>query len=289
MDNYIPVLQSSVREMSGHRRIPRATPTRRSISLLGVYKPRFVRPDDTGFKYRPAHVIVAGHSFCKHLERYMSGTYGPHHNLGLSFEHATVEFLYHGGETIKTFKEGRWVEDRTPEPLRDFKPRVKEPKLIFREPILQIITDKMPDIVYLELGSNDISDKKLGAETIASELEGIAQSLISSGIKYVCIGQTIRRKKPQDRWWKEKYPLPDFYNKKVVLMNDILKHLLDDVCTPRAQYWRHVGFWKPTVDVINHADGVHPDGHGLYVLYRSVRGAIIHALGNIDQELRLSD
>ena len=116
----------------------------------------------------------------------MIENYGPHHNMGLSFEHATVEFLYNWGETIKTFREGKWIEDRSREPLREFRGSSQKPKLIFREPNLQKIKDKNPDIVYLELGSNDISDRSLGPEKIASDLEDIARELINSGVKFVC-------------------------------------------------------------------------------------------------------
>ena len=223
-----------------------------------TFGPRPIRMDMFRNLFRPAKIVIAGHSFVTHLDKYMDDYFGPRNNMGLSYNSASVLWMGRGGHTIASF----------------------------REEELSKLKSAKADIIHLELGTNDLADGK-DPLSLSSEMESLVSELLESGVHFVAVGQIIPRNDPQDPWWIRHHPLPPDFNEKVPLYNKFLKQMLAPCCHEKALYWRHRGFWNPSVAVLEEGDGVHPNDYGSYTFYRSVRGSLVHGLKRIQDALKV--
>lgn len=119
-----------------------------------------------------------------------------------------------------------------------------------------------PDIVIVELGTNDLS--RFGPAAVGSNIEEFARNLhVNYGVKLVCVNQILyRAQSPQ-------------FNAKVRVLNRYLTAVLEQL--PFVIFWRHRGFWNCSNNLCLD-DGVHLNALGNYKLYRSLRGATLRAL-----------
>ena len=124
----------------------------------------------------------------------------------------------------------------------------------------------MPDIVVLQLGTNDLSH--LPAVNVGSAIEDLTLLPLhdSLNVKCVCVCQTIYRT-----------GAPTF-NKNVILLNQYLKVVLEPI--PYAMFWSHKGFWRAKTNFMAR-DGIHLNRLGQYKLYRSLRGAVLRCLQSL--------
>ena len=108
---------------------------------------------------------------------------------------------------------------------------------------LEIVRQFSPDIVILQLGTNDISDRSIcSARTVCSQLEDLTKLLHEQfGVTVVCVCQTILRENAH-------------LNVRIRTLTDYLCIVLQPL--PFAFYWRHRGFWRTTKSFLLH-DGVH--------------------------------
>ncbi|CAH3107063.1 unnamed protein product [Porites lobata] len=122
---------------------------------------------------------------------------------------------------------------------------------------LGIIRRLGPDIIVLELGSNDLT--KLPAQTVGSELETLVRYLHDEfNVKSIAVCQVIRRHSPQCT----------AYNLKVTKLHLYLKAVLEPI--PYCLYWKHRGFWNSRENIYL-PDGVHLNDLGNLKLFRSIR------------------
>ena len=130
-----------------------------------------------------------------------------------------------------------------------------------------------PDIVILEIGSNDLCQLGVKPETVGSKIEALVHILQNQcHVNYIMVCQVINRTAiPRE------VPL---YNERVALLNQYLSVVLETL--DFVQFWCHKGLRKPNIPVIC-GDGVHLNAQGHYALYRSYRGAILFALKQIFQ------
>jgi len=123
-----------------------------------------------------------------------------------------------------------------------------------------------PDIVILQLGTNDVSDRSIrSALTVGSQLEDFTKLLLlheQFGVTVVCVCQTILRENAH-------------LNVRMRTLTDYLRVFLQPL--PFAFYWRHRGFWRTTQSFLLH-EGVHLNQRGQFKLYRSLRRALIQSL-----------
>ena len=96
---------------------------------------------------------------------------------------------------------------------------------------LGVVASFAPDVVILQLGTNDLTF--LSAVEVGSALEDLTRLLFESyGVRHICVCQTLYRK-----------GVPSF-NKQVNILSQYLRVVFEPI--PYAIFWRHRGFWKCT-------------------------------------------
>ena len=184
----------------------------------------------------PPRILILGHSFIRRLAGFLQKR-GHEHLMAKLSSLGSVNFHGVGGRTVAK--------------VRKFD--------------LSIIRRLSPDIIVLELGSNDLT--KLPGQTVGSELETLVRYLHDEfNVKSIAVFQVIRRHSPECT----------AYNFKVTKLHLYLKAVLEPI--PYCFYWRHRGFWNSRENIYL-PDGVHLNDLGNLKLFRSIRGAVIKALG----------
>lgn len=185
-------------------------------------------------------VLILGHSFVKRLKGNLEAGFdsrvNPNFNLRGS---AFVHMFGVGGRTVSKL----------------------------REHDLHVLTRLAPDVVILEIGTNDLF--QLGPEVVASEIEDFVSLLCEKFfVRVIGVCQLIPR--------GESCAGFQSFNCKVPVLNQCVCALLEHI--DNVFCWYHKGFSNPSSAPILQ-DGVHLDPRGQYYLYRSYRGAILKALG----------
>ena len=130
---------------------------------------------------------------------------------------------------------------------------------------LHLVGRLQPQIVILDIGSNDLSPPR--PEVVGSNIETLIQRLHAECQVETVVCQTINRAAGLRD--------PPSFNDRVALLNQYLSVVLETL--PFAVFWRHKGLRQPTVRILCR-DGVHLNAKGQYALYRSYRGAILSAI-----------
>ena len=190
--------------------------------------------------------LVLGHSFVRRLKEFAAhnhsdGTYDL--NLGLS---NVCSVIFHG------------IGERTVD------------KMIRND--LDKIRSAAPNIVVLELGSNDLCDKDSDPETIALSIVALVELLITElNLRFIAVCEVTARQ------------IEPFvgYNERAALLNSHLRESLHAI--PAAKCWQHRGLINPTNNAVYGPDRIHLNYIGNKALYRSYRGAILWAFSQVKQ------
>ena len=137
---------------------------------------------------------------------------------------------------------------------------------------LDKIRSTAPNIVVLELGSNDLCDKDSDPETIALSIVALVELLITElSLRFIAVCEVTARQ------------IEPFvgYNERAALLNSHLRESLHAI--PAAKCWQHRGLISPTDNAVYGPDGIHLNYIGNKALYRSYRGAILWALSQVKQ------
>ena len=184
--------------------------------------------------------LILGHSFVRRLKRDLDSGFDPRaasdFNLG-----GTVSVYLHGvgGRTVQTLQEND----------------------------LHVIRDLAPDIVILEIGTNDLTHTP--PEIVGSLIEDFVRLLQGKfSVRAISFCGVIPRS------ISVPHALSFLHNASV--LNQYVGVVLDDF--PNVFCWSHAEFNSPYKDLYLR-DGVHVNPTGQYFLYRSYRGAILKALG----------
>ena len=182
-------------------------------------------------------VLVLGDSFIRRLRQFVLGS-PQHFSVDFHLTHlAVIKWHGIGGRTVT--------------------------KTVQRD--LHVIKSFKPDIVIIQLGSNDLtSETALRVGSSIDDFVRLLHDLYHVKVIYVC--QTIMRQGQ-----------PAF-NRKAKLLTKYLRVVLEPV--PYAHFWGHRGFWLPSNNIYVR-DGVHLNRGGQGKFYRSLRGAILGALSLI--------
>ena len=120
---------------------------------------------------------------------------------------------------------------------------------------LGMVSSLSPQVVILELGTNDLT--RLRLEVAGSEIED------TFSVRVIGVCKVLPRVRAP------------FFNGAASILNQYLCGVLEPI--PNVFCWRHRGFDNPSVHPYL-PDGVHVNSFGQYCLYRSYRGAILKAL-----------
>jgi lysophospholipase L1-like esterase len=192
-----------------------------------------------------ARIMIIGHSFITRLSQFLDKNEGRFHNYHLEYDQVNVKHLGKGGKTV-TY--ARYMD-------------------------LSEVSQYKPHIVYIELGSNDLSKKNGQPEVIASELHEFANDLLGIGVIQVIIGQVLHRK---GRGIPHRL---GSYNLRVTTFNNICKALFDSSISPGCYFWQHISLYKKEHTI--QRDGVHLTDIGQKRLFRSIRGALLRSLTRV--------
>ena len=184
-------------------------------------------------------VLILGHSFVKRLRR----------DLRAGFDsRVDGEFKLQGTALVNL----HGIGGRTVAKLSSFD--------------LHVVRSFAPDVVILEIGTNDLST--LSPEVVGSAIEDLVRLLIDSfSVRVVGVCHVIPRGISQD-------PSSSFAHRAHVL-NQYVRVVLEHF--PNVFCWGHREFSHPAKDFYLQ-DGVHLNPSGQYQLYRSFRGAILKGL-----------
>lgn len=104
---------------------------------------------------------------------------------------------------------------------------------------MNTIRGSAPNVVVLEMGSNDACEKDSDAETIVSSLVALTELLISEcKLQFIVVYQILPRKHP---------PFEE-YNDRVRQINTLVSEALLQI--KRAKFWRHRGLIDPSADMM---------------------------------------
>ena len=171
-------------------------------------------------------VLILGHSFIRRLRDFIVKNAPDYHlNLNLT-DSVTVQLHDVGGRTIaevRQFDLGEVIRFR-------------------------------PDIVFLQIGTNDLVERGMSPLTVGSATEDFVRRLHDEhdGVRLICEGQTIRRH------------LGGNFNDSVRLLAQYLKTVLEQL--PFAIYWTQRGFWRSSSSYLSY-DGVHLNREGQHKLF----------------------
>ena len=208
--------------------------------------------------YRPATVLMLGDSFVRRLQEFATREYGAYDNLGLHYQVANVFWHGIGGIMVDTLRADR---------LRQF---------------YSIMNEIKPDVVFLHIGSNDLTCSRKTPEMVGDSIDQLCGDLMASGVKQLVVSQLAFRKK---KGVPRRMDLDD-YNRRITILNYYNKVYHNPSSTPECRYWFHKGLWNPQVCTICH-DGTHFNNRGNKHFYRSVRGAVMQAIGRARPQLAL--
>ena len=184
-------------------------------------------------------VLILGHSFVKRLKRDLLCGFDARASPTFDLQKDALVHLYGvGGRTV--------------------------PKLMKFD--LSLVASLQPDIVILEIGTNDLSVSR--PDIVGSSIDDLVGMLIGEfRVRVVGVCKVIPRTGSEPEVFD--------FNEKVPLLNNYLDVVLEH--RPLVFSWLHKGFLRPSVYPYL-PDGVHVNSFGQYALYRSYRGAVMKAL-----------
>ena len=164
-----------------------------------------------------ARVLILGHSFIRHLHGLITRSHSFSAKLGIQLPDFICKWHSVGGRTIA--------------------------KVLQYD--LGVVRDFGPDIITLQLGTNDLVDNS--PLTVGSALEHLVTLLHDEyKVDLICVCQTLLCSSSNV-----------LFNKNVGLLSKYLKTILEPI--PYAFFWSHWGFWR-TKSPFLARDGVHLNG-----------------------------
>lgn len=188
---------------------------------------------------RDPSILILGHSFVKRLNR----------DLRADFDiRAALDFKLRGTALVRL----HGVGGRTVDKLQSFD--------------LQVVRNLSPDVIILEIGTNDLSFSK--PEVVGSAIEDLVVLFLQQfSVRVVGVCHVIPRGRTNAN-------ALSFFNQSRVL-HQYLEVVLAPF--PNVFCWHHKPFTHPDKPFYL-PDGVHLNPAGQYLLYRSYRGAIMYGL-----------
>ena len=206
------------------------TERQRLLDFLG-------RPDP--LEMNPVKVLYYGHSFVAHLQDYMATLPCYMGNFGLHFDEASVSYKSLSGASVD--------------------------RLMKRSKVNQI-NRMQPEIVVLEVGTNDLSEYENTAGQVHDKVLQLVRDILDCRVRHVIVSQVLLR---GERGLVGKDT--DFENK-VYDYNHRMEASLQ--LLPRTTFWHHRNLWRDIESHVEDGDGTHLNDIGHKKLYRSLKGGL---------------
>lgn len=185
-------------------------------------------------------VMLIGHSFIRRLQTYSERSghaSDPYANLRLDRNQFRLSFIGLPGASVNGARS--------------------------LQPQLHTIQTIHPDIVFLEIGSNDLCDPNLEPRILAQNVISLARFIhIGYNVQCVVIGSILPR---VGSTWRS-------YNTRVIVTNEYLREF--SIPEVGLYFWRHRGFTDCSVNPFS-GDGVHLNPQGMQKYVRSIRWAVL--------------
>lgn len=134
---------------------------------------------------------------------------------------------------------------------------------------ISIIAAERPDIVYIELGSNDLCDPSTPTSDLVQEMLNLCMTIHNDyDVHTVILGQVL---------FRSAFGADPGYNSRVVEYNVLLQARCKDSRLPWHNFvvfWKHKGLWNPSLPTLA-ADGVHLTEAGMAKHYFSISRALV--------------
>ncbi len=184
-------------------------------------------------------VLILGHSFIKRLRKDLEKNMIPGASPSFHLEgFASIHMNGVGGRTVASL----------------------------RNENLNFIRQLKPDVLILEMGTNDLIDSP--PEVVGSAIDDLVTMFLEDfPVQLIIVCQVIPRGSSYSG------PIsPSEFARRAKILNDYTTAVLGQY--PRVICWSHRHFNHPNKDLYDHR-GVHLNPLGQYFLYRSLRGAIL--------------
>lgn len=130
---------------------------------------------------------------------------------------------------------------------------------------LPVVAKLEPDIIILELGTNDLTCFR--PEVVGSKIVDLVSYLLETfSVRVIGVCLVIPRGKSSTD--------ASMFNRSVSIFNQYIKVVFEDYTNVFC--WSHDSLMKPESYLLD--DDVHLNSYGQYKLYRSYRGAILKAM-----------
>ena len=199
--------------------------------------------------------IILGHSFVSRFKAFIREHQNEFSfNLNLSPQQFMVQYAGRPGGTVQSIKEEK----------------------------LETVGDFPPQIVVLDLRTNDLSNPVNTPESVTHSLYSLRKHIIFSfRVKRVIVMHILHRCRPT---WLIRYRVDvDWFNERVDEANRLLSVLLKGC--PGLVYWKQKGLWQH--DALQQAilpDGVHLSCTGIKNYFKNIRAAVISAKKEIQSQ-----
>lgn len=184
-------------------------------------------------------VLILGHSFVRRLQSDLRSNFDTRASVDFGFRGTTTVYMHGiGGRTVSKLQKHD----------------------------LSVVSSLSPDIVILEIGTNDLSFSK--PEVVGSNIEELVRLLLDHfSVRVIVVCHVTSRAKS--------HAIKSNFNDKTAILNQYTRVVLEQFSPVLC--WTHRGFTNTSVTPFL-PDGVHFNYTGQYILYRSYRGAILAAL-----------
>lgn len=204
--------------------------------------------------------LILGHSFVRHFKNFIKSRLSEY-NFTLNLDPREVMIQYSGqsGATVDSLR-ARQLSD-----VKDFE----------------------PELVILDIGTNDLSLPTCNAEMLTSAIEKLIDTLLTDyNVQQVVVIQILHRfQSPRP---SRRHINIEKFNSEVDICNQLLSEKLSQ--KHNCQFWWHKGFWGINQSSTIDSDGVHlskPKGQRKY--FFNLRAIVVTYLKSVRPKLYNDD
>lgn len=191
--------------------------------------------------------LILGHSFVSRFKAFLREHQGQFsYSLNLSPQQCMVQYAGYPGGMVPGIRSGK----------------------------LETVSDFEPQLIVLDLGTNDLCNPANTPDSVAQSLYILSKHLIHTmGVKTIVVMQILHHCRPSR---PVRYPVNvEWFNDRVDQTNRLLHVLFSK---EGLVFWKHKGLWEE--NALRQAilpDGVHLSAGGYRKYFKNIRAAVVSA------------